>query len=108
MEAPWIRESLEPLLESLDVDVVFNGHNHLYAYTPETDGGITWITTGGAGGSIDTDSFFWRVGDWPEITVQIHDHHFLYAQVLDGVMTVSAIGDDGSVLDTQRILADAE
>ncbi|MFT6396468.1 MAG: hypothetical protein ACJAYU_001211 [Bradymonadia bacterium] len=108
MEAPWIRESLEPLLESLDVDVVFNGHNHLYAYTPETDGGITWFTTGGAGGSIDTDSFLWRVGDWPEIALQIHDHHFLYVQVLDGVMTVSAISDSGAVLDTQRVLADLD
>lgn len=106
MEAPWIRETLEPLLESLDVDVVFNGHNHLYAYTPETPGGITWFTTGGAGGSIDTDTFLWRVNDWPEIALQIHDHHFLYVQVMDGVMTVSAVDEDGAVLDTQRVLAD--
>lgn len=96
MEAPRVREFLEPLFETLGVDIVFNGHNHLYAHTPETDGGITWVTTGGAGGSLDSLSFIWRVGDWPEIETQISTHHFLYVTVTGGVMEVTAINRDGN------------
>ena len=106
MEAPWVREELEPYLESLDVDVVFNGHNHLYAYTPETDGGITWVTTGGAGGFIDTDNFLWRVGDWPEIAVTRHEHHFLSVRVEGDAMTVTAINIDGQQIDQFTVTAD--
>jgi hypothetical protein len=95
MEAPRVREYLEPLFETLGVDIVFNGHNHLYAHTPETDGGITWVTTGGAGGSLDSLSFIWKVGDWPQIETQISEFHFLHAEVSDGVMTITAIDRDG-------------
>ncbi len=98
MEAPWIREELEPTLESLDVHIVFNGHNHLYAHTPTTSGGITWVTTGGAGGMLDTDSALWKVGDWPEIATQVHEFHYTRVDVVDDSMTVNAIGLDGSTL----------
>ena len=100
MEAPWIREDLEPLLESYGVDIVFNGHNHLFAYTPETDGGITWVTTGGGGGMLDTRGLFdiWRVGTWPEITDTIHEHHFLWVTLDADGLWVEAIDLDGDVL----------
>ena len=100
MEAPWVREELEPLLASLDVHVVFNGHNHLYAHSPETALGTTWVTSGGAGGTIDTDFGLWRVGDWDEIETTIHDHNFLWVTVDEGVMTVEAVGRSGQVLHT--------
>ncbi len=106
MEAPQVRETLEPLLESLDVDVVFNGHNHLYAYTPETPGGITWFTTGGGGGMIDTASALWRVGDWPQIAVQIHRFHFLHVEVDGNEMTVRAVSSTGETLHTATVTAD--
>ena len=95
-----MREELEPLLETLDVQLVFNGHNHLYAYTPETSGGITWVTTGGGGGGIDTDSFLWIVGDWPEIETQIHEHHTMLVEVTGTEMTVTAVGLGGGALHT--------
>ncbi len=98
MEAPWIREQLEPLLESLSVDIVFNGHNHLYAYTPETPGGITWVTTGGGGGVLDTNEPWWEVGDWPEIEVTYHEHQFLSVFVQGAQMTVNAIDLAGDTL----------
>lgn len=100
MEAPWVREQLEPLLEAYDVNVVFNGHNHLYAYTPETPGGITWVTTGGGGGKIDERGLFdiWRVGTWPQIETTIHAFHFLLARMDDDVLTVDAIDRDGEVM----------
>ena len=98
MEAPWIREELEPTLEGLNVDIVFNGHNHLFNHTPTTPGGITWVTTGGAGGMLDTDSAIWKVADWPEIETQLHVFHYVRVDVADNVMTVNAIGIDGSTL----------
>ena len=96
--SPWIREELEPLLESHNVDIVFSGHNHLYAHTPETSGGITWVTTGGGGGAIDTDMFLWDVGNWPEIETTVHEHHFISVQVDGTLMTVQAIGLFGDVI----------
>jgi len=106
MEAPWVRNVLEPMLENLDVDIVFNGHNHLYAYSPETAGGITWVTTGGAGGGIDTDFALWDVGDWPEITVTKHEHHFLSVDVNGSQMTVKAINISGTEIHQFTITAD--
>ena len=95
MEAPWVRNSLEPLLESHGVDLIFNGHNHLYAHTPETSGGITLVTTGGGGGGIDTDFFLWDVGSWPEIETTIHEHHFLSVAVTSTEMTITAVAPTG-------------
>jgi len=102
MEAPFVRRELEPLLESYDVDIVFNGHNHLYAYTPETPGGITWVTTGGGGGSLDVRGLFdwWRVGTWPQIATTIHEHHFLRATLMGATLTVDAVDLQGTVLHT--------
>jgi len=100
MEAPWVREELEPLLESHGVDVVFNGHNHLYAHTPETAGGITWITTGGGGGRIDNRGLFdvWRVGNWPQIETTLHVHHFIIATMEGDELLLEAIDLDGEVI----------
>ena len=62
---------------------------------PETAGGITWVTTGGAGGDLDTDFFLWEVGDWPEIETTIHEHHFLSVSIASDAMTVSALDAGG-------------
>lgn len=108
MEAPWVREDLEPLLEAYDVDIVFNGHNHLYAHTPETDGGITWVTTGGGGGRIDDRGFLdvWRVGTWPQIETTIHEHHFLYVTLDGDSLLIEAIDGDGEVMHSFALFAD--
>ena len=88
-----VRDHLEPLFAAHGVDVVFNGHNHLYAYTPPGDDGITWVTTGGGGGVIDDEDDFCR--RWDEITETHFVHHFLAVHVEDGTMQVRAIDIDG-------------
>ncbi|MDX9999892.1 MAG: metallophosphoesterase [Polyangia bacterium] len=98
MEAPWIRDTLEPHLESLGVDLVFNGHNHLYAYTPMTAGGITFVTTGGGGGGLDTNDWMWRVATWPQITVTHHQHHYMRVTASGSAIGVEAVGSAGQVL----------
>lgn len=106
MEAPWVRETLEPMLESLDVDIVFNGHNHLYSYTPETSGGITWVTTGGGGGQIDTDFALWKVGDWSAITETHHENHFLVVDLVGSDMNVRAVNIEGEEIHQFTIASD--
>jgi len=108
MEAPYVREQLEPLLEAYDVNIVFNGHNHLYAHTPKTPGGITWVTTGGGGGKLDERGFLdvWRVGTWPQIETTIHDFHFLAATMDDDTLFIDAIDRDGEVMHSFAVVAD--
>jgi predicted phosphodiesterase len=45
-----IREYLVPLFEAYDVDIVFNGHDHLYERSAKD--GVYYIVTGGAGGGL--------------------------------------------------------
>lgn len=108
MEAPYVREQLEPLLEAYHVNIVFNGHNHLYAYTPKTPGGITWVTTGGGGGKIDERGFLdiWRVGTWPQIETTIHDFHFLSATMDDDTLFIEAIDLDGEVMHSFAVVGE--
>jgi len=108
MEAPYVREELEPLLEAYHVNIVFNGHNHLYAYTPKTPGGITWVTTGGGGGKIDERGFLdiWRVGTWPQIETTIHDFHFLSATMDDDTLFIEAIDIDGEVMHSFAVVGE--
>jgi hypothetical protein len=56
------------------------------------------VTTGGAGGTLDAQSFFWRVGTWPEIDTQISEFHFLHVNVVGSTMSVDAIATNGSIL----------
>lgn len=93
----WVRETLEPVLDAAHVDVVFTGHNHLYMYgPPDLTSGVTWVTTGGGGGSIEPTFPRWK--DWPEITVVIFRHHFLHLTVNGKVMHGMAIADTGEIL----------
>ena len=96
-----VREELEPLFAERGVDIVFNGHNHLYAYTPPGPDGITWVTTGGGGGAIDGEDDFCR--RWEEIVETHFVHHFLSVHVEAGVMEVRAIDEAGEELHRFRV-----
>ena len=104
----WVRVPealnwLEPRLVAHNVDVVFNGHNHLYLHAL-TDDGLTYFTTGGGGGDIDEASSWSRVGEWDEIIKQIHEHHFMSVTVDHGTMTLTAINISGEVIDTVTLV----
>ncbi len=105
MERPPVRLTLAPLLESLGVDIVFNGHNHLLAHTPKTAGGTTWITSGGGGGTLDSDSSLWRIAEWPEIETTLHEHHFLSVSVDGAEMAVKAINVEGEEIHSFTVKA---
>ncbi len=101
LERPAVRTFLEGQLESQGFDLVFNGHNHLYAHTPTTSGGITWVTTGGGGGGLESEGFlsFNRVGTWDQIETQIlGEHHYMRVVYEDGTATLEAVQRSGEVM----------
>ena len=102
---PEVRDVLEPQFEAAGVDLVFNGHNHLYAYTPPgAYSSVAWVTTGGGGGAIDSSG--WVVGDWNGIESTVHDHHFLEVSIDGRQIDVRAIDPDGVELHAFSVTAD--
>jgi len=68
----FIRNGVVPILERYGVDMVFNGHTHAYERGlphPDTEAGnsITYIITGGGGGSLDNHKYKeWGQMDLPD------------------------------------------
>ena len=101
---PEVRDVLEPQLAAAGVDLVINGHNHLYAYTaPDVYSSVSWVTTGGGGGALDTS--FWVVGNW-DFDETFSEHHFLHVEVDGNAIDVSAVGLDGGTLHSFQIVGD--
>jgi hypothetical protein len=95
----WVRTLLEPQLQAAGVDLVLNGHSHVYAYGPKSlTGNVTWVTTGGGGGGLEAPTDL--VQSWPQITVVHFRHHFVHVSVDGPVLTAKAIADTGEVLHT--------
>lgn len=90
------------LYEKYGVDVVFNGHVHVYERTwpirggkVEQKGGVTYVTTGGGGGKLEnfapTPAFFKQ-----EFR---SDFHFCYATVHQGTFNLKAFDHEGRLFD---------
>lgn len=96
-------QQLLTLYEKHRVDIVFNGHIHLYERTwpvrggkVDTKTGVTHITSGGGGGSLEdfspTPLFFKKEGRV--------DHHFCYVTVQGGTLGLKAFDQDGRLFDS--------
>jgi 3',5'-cyclic AMP phosphodiesterase CpdA len=59
-----------PLFRTLGVDLVICGHEH--AYHRGLRDGVTYVVSGGGGGTIDTE----RVAHWPHVQVEFTRYHF--------------------------------
>ncbi|MCI0701047.1 MAG: metallophosphoesterase, partial [Planctomycetia bacterium] len=90
------------LYEKYNVDVIFNGHIHLYERTwPIREGkvdqktGITHITSGGGGGRLEdfspTPAFFKHQG--------LVDYHFCYVTIHHGTFNLKAFDHNGNLFD---------
>lgn len=66
----WVQSLWTPVLAANDVDLVISGHTH--AYCRGTTNGVTYVVSGGGGGTVDTE----RVANWPFFTVEYTDTHF--------------------------------
>ncbi|MBA4063927.1 MAG: hypothetical protein C0501_09485 [Isosphaera sp.] len=94
--------ALNGLYEKHNVDVVFNGHIHLYERTwpvrggrVAAKGGVVHVTSGGGGGRLEdfapTPAFFKREGRV--------DHHFCYVTVHGGALGLKAFDQEGRLFD---------
>lgn len=100
MDAPDVRDALTPLFEIYDVDLVFNGHNHLYAYSKNYPYTVDWVTSGGGGGGLETESENNRIADWsPYVQETIFGQfHFLQVVIEESVMYVRAVNSYQQVI----------
>lgn len=100
MDAPDVREFLAPLFERNRVQLVFNGHNHLYQFVRRWPQFTAWVTSGGGGGTLESGIEESRVNDWsPFVEEQIFGrYHFLRVIYEKGRLWVRAIGDQNDVM----------
>jgi phosphodiesterase/alkaline phosphatase D-like protein len=94
---------LVALYEKHNVDMVFNGHIHVYERTwPIRDGkvdrekGIVYVTSGGGGGRLEN---FAPVPTWFKAQCR-SDFHFCYVTVHGGKLTLKAFDQQGMLFDT--------
>jgi hypothetical protein len=97
----WWRRQLEPLLVRGGADVVFAGHDHLYARL-RPQGGIQHFVSGGAGDV--------RVGDLrrdPEVARGFDaDLHFLLVEITRDALHFQAISRTGETVDAGVVRRD--
>jgi acid phosphatase type 7 len=97
---PRVRQLL-PLYEKYKVDIVFNGHIHLYERSWPIKGGkvnkdgVTHITSGGGGGRLEdigpTPTFFKQEGRV--------DYHYCYVAIHQGTLSFKAFDQENRLFD---------
>jgi len=98
-----VQNDLVPLLESYGVDMVFNGHDHLYertcpilnqtCTTPDA-GGIIYFVAGGAGASLYSASSSW-------FTAKLSSrYHLIQIDIENCKLTAQAIDETGASFDS--------
>src|SRR5262249_9840411 len=94
---------LVALYEKHNVDIVFNGHIHVYERTwPIRAGkvdhqkGVRYITSGGGGGALEDVS---PVPTWFKAQCR-SDYHFCYATVHGGLLDFKVFDHQGMLFDT--------
>lgn len=105
IEATASRDFIVPLLDKYGVQVVFMGHHHAYARTHPARGGervepgtgTVYVTSGGGGAGL-------YVGQpHPLYAREAAEHHYVSADLRSNQMTIRAIREDGSEIDSFTI-----
>jgi len=87
---------LVPLVVAHGYQVVISGHNHVYARAVKD--GVTYITTGGGGAPLH------KVRRKSSCVVRAESTlHFLRLDVEGSTMTITAIREDGTVIESVRL-----
>lgn len=97
-----VRQRVTPILEANRVQVVFGGHEHSYQRThPLRTGvavapnaGTVYITAGGGG------AFLYPFVPGSLVAFGKSQHHYLRVEVKTSELSITAIGDDGSLIDS--------
>lgn len=89
----FVRNDWVPLLAQGNVDVVISGHAH--NYNRGTTNGVTYIISGGGGGTLDTE----RVANWPLFTVEYSRYHYGLMEVDGSTMLWQAFDNNNQLID---------
>lgn len=94
--------SIVHLYEKYGVDMVFNGHVHVYERTLPIKGGkvdrlkgITYVTTGGGGGSLEN---FAPTPTWFKAEIR-SDYHFCQISIIGSRLNLKAFDHEGRLFD---------
>ena len=90
---PGFRPKLPRLFRKRGVDLVLQGHDHLYAATKPLRG-IRYVVTGGGGAGL------YGCTSQPFSAKCAERHHFLYVTAEADELTVQAVPDEGKVFHT--------
>ncbi len=91
-----IQKELHDFFVREDVDLIFNGHDHMY-YRTERDG-IFYVVTGGGGAPLhdyNDTGLTWQEGDFAA-----KEHHFCNVEVNTTHVVVYAYSLNGTILDS--------
>ncbi len=88
-----MHDTLVPLFEEHNVDLVLNGHEHSYERTKEING-VTYIVTGGGGNSMRA-----QANDTTNTAAFETVHHFVGIVIRKNSMKIKAIDQNGFVFD---------
>ncbi len=107
-----VRDSLVPLFEEYDVDIVLTGHDHLYERTfPIKDdalstvevGGVIYVTNGEGGGVDAPYPWVEPAPHWSAArsnhTYEGYGGSYTHIHIDNGVMSLITIDDQGNVID---------
>ena len=94
--AESIRETFHDMFVDYGVDIVFNGHDHLYYRTVRDS--INYVVTGGGGAplaEIQKEGTVWQDGD-----VGFSDYHYCVAKDINGSLNVEVFLLNGTIADS--------
>lgn len=97
-ETRTLQESLVPALEKYRVNLVLNGHDHLYERYEKSH--VTYITTGGGGAP-----FYPLTGNNPyRIKAVVNELHFVLIDVTERRMLIKVLNESKKELDSFEII----
>lgn len=88
-----VRTHLQPLFRSTGVNLVFNAHCHYYSRSMVD--GIAHIVTAGAGGGLHNPT-----DGYDNVVTYSKSHHFCKVVISGSNLQLTAIKDDGSIIET--------
>jgi len=90
---------LMPLLAKHNATAFVTGHDHFYERS-EPPGGVTEITCGGGGGTLESRDESWPHHN-PHSKVFASQHHYLLFDVNGNTCTMTAVALNGEIIDTR-------
>ena len=89
----FVRNDWVPLLEQKNVDIVISGHAH--NYNRGTSNGVTYVVSGGGGGTLDVE----RVARWPVYAVEYSLYHYDLMEVNGETLSWMVYDNNNQLLD---------